>query len=203
MNLTMESLINDSNHQFLYLLNRVNFILFIYFYFIFKLYNIVLVLPNIEMNPPQVYTCSPSWTLLPPYFLNRVNLKKPTEEWPKNMLGQNYLRKSLTPSLDWRDANSVGQDKLKGENNWLKRAICEMGYFLPYQWTRLSQPRTIRDSCPLNVSLWAPGAPRKNNAGYWQPSVTPQGEQGTKVWKVKSQDAGPTWVRRTRKEWLH
>ena len=36
------------------------------FYFIFKLYNIVLVLPNIEMNLPQVYTCSPSWTLLPP-----------------------------------------------------------------------------------------------------------------------------------------
>ena len=25
--------------------------------FIFKLYNIVLVLPNIEMNPPQVYMC--------------------------------------------------------------------------------------------------------------------------------------------------
>ena len=40
---------------------------FIYFYFfIFKLYNIVLVLPNIKMNPPQVYMCSPSWTLLPP-----------------------------------------------------------------------------------------------------------------------------------------
>ena len=37
-----------------------NFILFL------KLYNIVLVLPNIEMNPPQVYMCSPSWTLLPP-----------------------------------------------------------------------------------------------------------------------------------------
>jgi len=31
-----------------------NFILFL------KLYNIVLVLPNIEMNPPQVYPCSPS-----------------------------------------------------------------------------------------------------------------------------------------------
>ena len=29
-------------------------------YFIFKFYNIVLVLPNIEMNPPQVYPCSPS-----------------------------------------------------------------------------------------------------------------------------------------------
>ena len=38
------------------------------FYFIFKLYNIVLVLPNIEMNPPQVYMCSPSWTLLPPPY---------------------------------------------------------------------------------------------------------------------------------------
>ena len=28
--------------------------IFFKFYFIFKLYNIVLVLPNIEMNPPQV-----------------------------------------------------------------------------------------------------------------------------------------------------
>ena len=39
---------------------------FFKFYFIFKLYNIVLVLPYIKMNPPQTYTCSPSWTLLPP-----------------------------------------------------------------------------------------------------------------------------------------
>ena len=30
------------------------------------LYNIVLVLPYISMNPPLVYTCSPSWTPLPP-----------------------------------------------------------------------------------------------------------------------------------------
>ena len=40
--------------------------LFLKFYFIFKLYNILLVLPNIKMNPPQVYPGSPSWTLLPP-----------------------------------------------------------------------------------------------------------------------------------------
>ena len=33
------------------------FLCFLKFYFIFKLYNIVLVLPNIKMNPPQVYTC--------------------------------------------------------------------------------------------------------------------------------------------------
>ena len=39
---------------------------FFKFYFIFKLYNTVLVLPNIKMNPPQVYPRSPSWTLLPP-----------------------------------------------------------------------------------------------------------------------------------------
>ena len=42
------------------------FLIYFKFYFIFKLYKIVLVLPNIEMNPPQVYMCSPSWTLLPP-----------------------------------------------------------------------------------------------------------------------------------------
>ena len=36
------------------------FFIFIFFkfYFIFKLYIIVLVLPNIKMNPPQVYMCS-------------------------------------------------------------------------------------------------------------------------------------------------
>ena len=37
-----------------------------FFNFIFNLYITVLVLPNIKMNPPQVYMCSPSWTLLPP-----------------------------------------------------------------------------------------------------------------------------------------
>ena len=46
-----------------------DFSFFFKFYFIFKLYNIVLVLPNMEMNPPQVYLCSPSWTLLPPHPL--------------------------------------------------------------------------------------------------------------------------------------
>ena len=34
------------------------------------LYNIVLVLPYINMHPPRVYTCSPSWTPLPPPSLN-------------------------------------------------------------------------------------------------------------------------------------
>jgi len=44
-----------------------NFLSFFFkFYFIFKLYIMVLVLPNIKMNPSQVYMCSPSWTLLPP-----------------------------------------------------------------------------------------------------------------------------------------
>jgi len=42
------------------------FLIFFKFYFIFKIYIIVLVLPNIKMNLPQVYMCSPSWTLLPP-----------------------------------------------------------------------------------------------------------------------------------------
>ena len=38
------------------------FYLFIYF----LLYNIVLVLPYLNMNPPRVYTCSQSWISLPP-----------------------------------------------------------------------------------------------------------------------------------------
>ena len=41
------------------------FYYFFKFYFIL-FYNTVLVLPYINMNPPQVYKCSPSWTPLPP-----------------------------------------------------------------------------------------------------------------------------------------
>ena len=37
-------------------------------FFIFLLYNIVLVFPYIDMNLPWVYMCSPSWTPLPPLF---------------------------------------------------------------------------------------------------------------------------------------
>ena len=40
------------------------------FYFIFKLYIIVLILPKIKMNLPQVYMCSPSWILLPPHTIS-------------------------------------------------------------------------------------------------------------------------------------
>ena len=46
--------------------------LFFFFYFIL-LYNTVLVLPYIDMNPPQVYMSSQSWTPLPspsPYHLS-------------------------------------------------------------------------------------------------------------------------------------
>ena len=39
---------------------------FIYFNWRLITYNIVLVLLYISMNPPQVYTCSPSWSPLPP-----------------------------------------------------------------------------------------------------------------------------------------
>ena len=38
----------------------------IYYLFIL-LYNIVLALPYIDLNPPWVYMCSPSWALLPPH----------------------------------------------------------------------------------------------------------------------------------------
>ena len=37
-----------------------------FLFLFFLLYNIVLVLPYINMNPPWVYMCSPSWTPLPP-----------------------------------------------------------------------------------------------------------------------------------------
>ena len=41
-----------------------HYLIFFKFYFIFKLYIIVLVLPNIKMNPPQVYIILlPTWPI--------------------------------------------------------------------------------------------------------------------------------------------
>ena len=42
------------------------FFFFLINYLFILLYNIVLVLPYININPPRVYTCSQSWTPLPP-----------------------------------------------------------------------------------------------------------------------------------------
>ena len=64
---------------------------FFLFYFIFKLYIIVLVLPNIKMNPPQVYLCSPSWTLLPPHS---IPLGRPSAPAPSIQY--------CASNLDWR-----------------------------------------------------------------------------------------------------
>ena len=42
------------------------FFFFFLIYLFILLYNIVLVLPYFDLNPPWVYMCSPSWTPLPP-----------------------------------------------------------------------------------------------------------------------------------------
>ena len=48
---------------FFFFFTKFNTVLF---YFLF--YNIILVLPYIDMNPSWVYMCSPSWTPLQPPF---------------------------------------------------------------------------------------------------------------------------------------
>ena len=56
------TVILDSKNQY-FLFGWVFF--FQFYLFIFLLYNIVLVLPYIDLNLSWVYMCSPSWTLLP------------------------------------------------------------------------------------------------------------------------------------------
>ena len=57
----------DINHLWPIIQSISLFLFFLsFFFFFFLLYNIVLVLPYIDMNLPLVYMCSPSWTLLPP-----------------------------------------------------------------------------------------------------------------------------------------
>ena len=53
------------------------FIFFNFYFYFILLYNTVLVLPYIDMNPPQVYMSSQSWTPLPPltsYLLSGSSL---------------------------------------------------------------------------------------------------------------------------------
>ena len=55
------------------------YLLFYYYYYFFLLYNIVLVLPYINMNTPRVYMCSLSWTApyLPPHTIPLGNPNAP------------------------------------------------------------------------------------------------------------------------------
>ena len=72
------------------------FFSFLFFFnFIFKLYNIVLVLPNIEMNPPQVYLCF--------YFLSYTSLTlgKPRGSYPVLLPGKSHGWKSLVGCSPW------------------------------------------------------------------------------------------------------
>ena len=58
---------SDWAHFYLLICLLVFFFLILTFFLIFfLLYNIVLVLPYINMHPPRVYTYYPSWTPLPP-----------------------------------------------------------------------------------------------------------------------------------------
>ena len=58
---------NIKQKQYCHKFNKDFFFFFLKFIIIIiLLYNIVLVLPYINMHLPRVYTCSPSWTPLPP-----------------------------------------------------------------------------------------------------------------------------------------
>ena len=61
---SQEAVFLSGNNLFIYLFIYLFSFFFFKFYFIFKLYKIVLVLPNIKMNPPQVYMYRPLINLL-------------------------------------------------------------------------------------------------------------------------------------------
>ena len=64
-----------------------------YFYFIL-LYNTALVLPYIDMNPPQVYTSSQSWIPLPPPIPYHLSGSTPCTS-PKHPVSCNKHRLAL------------------------------------------------------------------------------------------------------------
>ena len=76
-----ETLVSTTTIWHIYLRDKKVVSFFFLFYCIFKLYIIVLVLPNIKMNPPEVYMCSPSWTLLPSPSPYHPSVFRRPEDW--------------------------------------------------------------------------------------------------------------------------
>ena len=106
------------------------FVLFIYFYFfiiiiIFLLYNIVLVLPYINMHPPQVYTCSPSWTPLPP---------------PSPYFWIVVLEKTLESPLDCKKIKPINP---KGNQPWIFTGRTDAKVDAPILWLPDANSRLI------------------------------------------------------------
>ena len=88
---------------------------FLKFYFIFKLYNIVLVLPNIEMNPPQVYMCFKySWFRLPWWLSSKEFTCNAGDVGSIPALGRSPWRRAWQPTLVFLPRESHGQRSLVG-----------------------------------------------------------------------------------------
>ena len=87
------------------------FYLFIFrFYLFILLYNIVLVLPYINMNPPRVYTCSPSWTpfRLPPHIipLGHPSVPVPNILYPSSNLDWRFVSYMILYMFQCRSSKS-------------------------------------------------------------------------------------------------
>ena len=104
------------------------FFSFFKFYFIFKLHNIVLVLPNIEINLPQVYPCSLKipWTARSnqsilkeinlEYSLEGMILKLSLQYFGQLMWRANSLKKT-DEGKDWRqEEKGVTEDEMVGRH---------------------------------------------------------------------------------------
>ena len=81
-------------------------------FFFFKLYIIVLVLPNIKMNPPQVCMCSPSRTPLPP-----------SSPYPPSGLSQCTSPKHPVSCIEPGLASRFIHDILHVSLHWLLRKV--------------------------------------------------------------------------------
>ena len=85
--------------------------LFFKFYFIFKLYIIVLVLPNIKMNPPQVYMCC-VWILKIDFFWEFGNTTAITSESPIAFLVTDPWKRAFFTTLSSSQKSCLFQSNL-------------------------------------------------------------------------------------------
>ena len=119
-------------------------IYFLFFYFIL-LYNTILVLPYINMNPPQVYMSSQSWTPLPPPSLYHLFGSSPctSPKHPvsciKQRLAIRFLHDSIHVSVPF--SQFIPGPRIV---DWISTKVSRLGETSQIRGTTWAEKRNLR-----------------------------------------------------------
>ena len=148
----------------------------------------MLVLPNIEMNPPQVYICSPSWTLLPPPSPYHPSLSYHTifpcicifsASFALGLVAWKLWRRKWQPAAVFLPGKSHGLGSLAGCSSWGFRELdtaehtvklevsknIKISLLSEFQWVQIPWPFVVQvDLCRIILAVFLMF---RGTSNYW------------------------------------